>query len=264
MHAQGDIDMTTNVYDDTQNMLACDSRWTYKSAKGDITMYIDDAQFEKLEVINGIACMFAGEAEGILQWKNHLRDPHNVPEPDLEKENPADHVSIFLVEDKSGRVIFHYGHESRARLDQNGVLHYATFAGTGAVHATIIWQMSGCPLQATKHAIRSDSSCGGVVRQYNPVTGKGNLVECKGLDSVLAKLKERGIVMMSTEQSTGASDLVAMGVAEAASINPDVQQALDDLEAGRAGFSAPCDAMTKRMPTEKRLELRSVVNKYFK
>lgn len=256
--------MTTNVYDSAKNTLVCDSRWTYRSADGDTVLYVDDAQFEKMSIINGIVCMFAGEAFGIRDWKAHLCDPENVPEPDIVKENPADHVAICLVENVSGRVIFNYGHNEKVRLDQNDIPHYATFAGTGGVQAAIIWQMIGCPLQAAMHAIRSDSASGGQIRSYNPVTGKGNLVECKGLDSVLAKLKEKGVAMMSIEQNNGVNDVRAMNIAEAASINPSVQKALDDLESGRAGFSAPCDAMTTRMPTSKRLELRSVVNQYFR
>ena len=74
--------MTTNVFDGPVGLVATDSRWSIQ--RGRWLIYLDDTNFDKIELTDAAAFMFAGSAVLIEKWKLWIRsnppDASGMPE----------------------------------------------------------------------------------------------------------------------------------------------------------------------------------------
>lgn len=245
-----ELQMTTNFYDSVHNKVACDSRWTVSNDDFYFDLYVDDAGFKKIEIVDNYTFMFAGNAEVIADWKNFI---HKRPRPKDKNGLPEKrNLAILIVNNQSKQLEDAYGHSILQKFWKDGCDPLiATFAGTGGDHAAYRWATNKVEkldcIEAVKFAISKDRYSGGKVKFYDVMTGNHNITRCEGPGCLPREMEEKGMVkyhsILGTEKS----------IAEARKTDPNIDKMLRGSASRPSGFTAPCDAMY-REPSRKEAE----------
>jgi hypothetical protein len=241
--------MTTTVYDGVRKMITCDSRWSLPDERFGV-LYVDEAPFQKLEIVRDHAFVFAGKAVVINAWKIYLQARASGRALDLPT---MDGIAVLVAFLQTGALKHYYGQD----IILPDVFDPQTiFAGTGSTPAARCWEINRCPHRAVMSAMDFDVSTGGEVKFVELSSGQHNLTLCQGLNSLEKAFMEKGMVMFNR------NDVSKMPIPfkEAAAMDPAVASLFTDAEAGILGqrVQAPCDAMFKK-PTQDDVNRMSMV-----
>lgn len=246
--------MTTTIYDKAAGMITCDSRWSIPDDRFGV-LYVDDAEFSKVEIVGHRAFVFAGKANVINDWKVFLRSRSlGIPmvEPTMEG------ISALVAEIGTGTLIYYYGQDI-VLPDQSNPL--TVFAGTGSNHAARCWKANKCPQKAVSSAMMFDICTGGDIRYVELQSGKHNLSSCIGAASLDQAFLNKGMVMFNrTEIEKG-----PVPFKEAAAIDPAVAEWYKTAANGSIldEVQAPCDAIYSKPSEEDREGMRAVLKDIF-
>jgi len=228
--------MTTNVYDKTKFLLTSDSRWSIPTEFG--VIYVDDTGFDKIEVANGHAFIFAGNAAVIQQWKDYIRgskagSPLARP--------AAKGISLLVAKLGCGTFVEAYGQDISLPHKSKPMV---SFAGTGAHAAASCWLANKCGRRAIETAKARDYYSGGNVMYLELQSSNSNLRNDRDADNLPEAFLEKGNVMY-----TPGLNSTVISLDEAAKQDPRVEQWLKKIAEGSVEIQAPCDAMFNE-PTE--------------
>lgn len=221
--------MTTNVVDNVSRILASDSRWSQRW--GNYILYVDDVGFDKIEIMDSSAFVFAGKGSQIQNWKNWIRsDPKN-----LDKRPSVEDISICIIDRQNKSVAFHKG-QNIARED-------GLFAGSGSQFAYPCWLMNRNAVRSVNTAARFDPATGGEVKYFNLETGDHNLnypygsavTDIKFVDQAII---DRGMVMKITINEAASPPFKLKG---ACASNDELAEVVQKLKSGELSADAPCD-----------------------
>lgn len=233
--------MTTNVFDGHVGLVASDSRWSIQY--GRYLLYVDDAQFDKIELYGDSVFMFAGKGAVIQLWKDWIRsaptDESAMPDPDQ--------ISVSIMKRSAKSVVWTRGVHTK----REGAL----FAGSGSIFAVPCWMANKDAKRAVGTAASLDECTGGEVKYFDFSTGQHNLqyptanITIAHVDKAIL---ERGMVMDISTRRMGRPPFPLKQVAAS---NDDGE--LADLKAkvanGEIQPMAPCPgAMSEWTEDEKR------------
>lgn len=228
--------MTTNIFDGNALVMATDSRWSIK--QGSWLFYLDDTGYDKIERLNGVAVMFAGEGPKIQEYKNWI---HSKPN-DLSNMPEVKGMSVCMVDESTGCVDF----QKHQDIEENNVF----CAGTGAQSAYICWLEKKCSQTAVESAKLKDYYSGGDVKYIDFKTLKTNLAKYfpeqqLTIETISANIMKRGPAMKIHANPTGIPDLPLMKASSDASFDEqDARQRGTELVAsGQLSATAPCNGM---------------------
>ncbi len=246
--------MTTTIYDRAKGLITCDSRWSIPDDRFGV-LYVDEAEFSKIEIASGHAFVFAGKAEVIHAWKVFLKNRERgiaMAEPTM------DGISALVAELGSGNWKYYYGQDI-ALPDQANP--QTIFAGTGSSHAARCWQANRCPKKAVASAMIYDICTGGEIRYVELQSGKHNLISCRGVQSLDQAFLNKGMVMFNRNES----DKGPVPFKEAAEIDPSVAEWYKKAAGGSLldNVQAPCDAMFSKASEEDRAQMSAVLKGIF-
>ncbi len=220
--------MTTNVVDTASSMLASDSRWSFpvhSLGGGSLhaLIYVDDAEFDKIEVGPEYSFIFAGDSGLMEAWKAWHRDPNR-----LVVQRPAVGVnfSLCLIDMAKKEIKFEHGQRI------SGSDH--RFAGTGALPAYECWIVNKSATRAVDSACKRDIWSGGAVKYLDLNTRKHNVVQANVCKSINRVAEQKGMVIIM-----GQSASKAVPVADAAASDPLVREALKKVSSGSVAAQAP-------------------------
>lgn len=249
--------MTTNVYDVASGLLTSDSRWSAKD--GEWMVYVDDTKFDKIIADAQLALLFAGDLLNIAAWKNWVVAGRAAPAPmDMLNE-----TSIVIVDVATGDVVFNTDYLLWSDI---GPARHAWYGGTGAPYAKDCWEVNKCAKKAVESAIMADKYSGGTVLHFNRNTLVSNVMNSESHLSVMAQMKERGIM----KNSSGAEFKVSEVVSSDNSAEYDSAGVLDSVAKklaekvmnGSITLSAPFPGIEQPWTNEKKLELARVLERY--
>jgi hypothetical protein len=250
--------MTTNVFDGAVGMLATDSRWSVQHGRW--LKFIDDTNFDKVEIFKSTAFMFAGKGQLIQEWKNWIRT-----DPQDDSGQPAvEGISINGFDIPTKRVRYTEGksisHES------------SIFAGSGARHAVLCWRSNRDAVKSVETAKLMDPASGGAVKYYEFSTGNTNLkvvdmMSPNTIEQVDKVLALKGTYMDLTTRQSGLPPFKLSQVAASDDMGSNNDQELAQLDqklaAGELSANAPCDAMYSEWTPEAKGELKSFLGSVF-
>lgn len=224
--------MTTNIFDGTAHVMATDSRWSVKH--GDFMLYIDDVGYDKIELCNGKALMFAGYGRKIDEWKKWIRsnpqDASNMP--------GFEGMAVCMVDVASKAVDF--------SAEQDIVNSGAYCAGSGSFYAFSCWSVNRCAKKAVETAKSTDIFSGGEVKYYAFTNGENNLNYPQAqvtIEMVDKALSERGLVMNMNRNATGTPAIPFPKAAAANEQDAAVKDIRAKVASGDLSANAPCDGM---------------------
>lgn len=236
--------MTTTVYDSAKGTVSCDSRWSIPDDRFGV-LYVDEAPYQKIEIVNGHAFVFAGMAPVIHAWKLHLRAAaagHVLAEPSMIG------MAVLVAEIGSGRLKYRYQQDIELPDQTNPE---TIFAGTGSLHAARCWQVNKCPKKAVETAMMYDICTGGEVKYVELQSGRHNLIPCEGISCLDQAFLTKGMVMFNRNEH----DKGPIPFKEAAAIDPQVAEWYNKAANGSLlnDVQAPCDAVfSKPLPEDER------------
>jgi hypothetical protein len=218
--------MTTNVLDLPSSIAATDSRWSM-IIKNRWIVFVDDAEFEKIDVSYPYLSVFAGDGWLIQQWKDWMHSEKQEGPPPTERCGCM--ISVTVTDMPKGSVLFERGQQVAEEM--------ARFAGSGAFHAYEHWKRNFDAVAAVKFAMSVDMFSGGSVKFYCFSTGENNLCDTIRLNDLRRKLKTEGWRIDMN------SNAPAIKIADVLKDNEDFLAALEDAERGEGHFVAPDPAM---------------------
>ncbi|MDO8693512.1 MAG: hypothetical protein Q7J51_05390 [Sheuella sp.] len=238
--------MTTNVYDKLTGMMATDSRWSIEW--GGFLLYIDDSGFDKIELFNDCAVMFAGDSAEIEKWKRWMAinpsDLSEMPEPVK--------INVCISRESDLQVIYQY---KQSIIDETGY-----FAGTGTNYALQCWLKNRDAKKAVATATLSDHRSGGDVMYYDLKNKSSNLSS-----RVLGEADLSAQYVSAQILSRGSFMNMALGLSGSISFdqalleNPDLKEMKDMISAGTLTASAPFEGMGAPWPDEERQKLKNAM-----
>lgn len=217
--------MTTNVYDLNARTLASDSRWSFrqKDDNGAVISiaYVDDTDFDKIEIHETYSFIFAGSSKLIDDWKQWIRSPNkNV----LPRPPTIDDFSICWADNGTGEIWFEHGQKISDK--------YYRFAGTGAYPAYMCWSVNKDALRAVKSAAVGDPYSGGSVKYLNINTKKHNVNQAGLYESINQSILKKGFVMY-----TSSTQIVP--IQDAAQHDSKIKDLVSRIANGSASADAP-------------------------
>ena len=216
--------MTTNVVDTAACILASDSRWSFPvlSMTGNTHawIYVDDADFDKIEVGKDYSFIFAGSSTLMEEWKTWHRQPL------MSRPRVEDGFSLCFVNMATRNVEFEHG--------QRIVGSDHRFAGTGAYYAYQCWIINKSAKKAVESAYRDDILSGGTVKYLDLNTKNNNINAANVSKSINQKAAEKGLVMYMNQSAPKGIPLAA-----AAAGDPLVKEALKKVASGSVAAQAP-------------------------
>lgn len=230
--------MTTNVLDIVRATIATDSRWSVPLDFA--VIYVDNTGFDKIEVANGHAFMFAGNGAIIQSWKDWIRVPTRYAPQ-------VDGIALCVTRMADAVVTFEYG--------QDIVLENARFAGTGAYHAHLCWRANQCARQAVESAKAEDKLTGGQVKFIELRDGNNNLTNNGTIHTVVKDIVDRGWVMYNGKASIQLDEAIAN--------DQRVADVVRKVASGAAVPSAPCDSMYNKWNDEDKARLKAALSQVF-
>ncbi|UZZ08942.1 hypothetical protein NDO41_16225 [Ectopseudomonas mendocina] len=246
--------MTTTIYDKENGLITCDSRWSIPDNRFGV-LYVDEAEFSKVEIVNGHVFVFAGKANIISAWKYFLRAQAAgivLPEPTMAG------IAALVAELGTGTLKYYYGQDI-VLPDQSNPM--TVIAGTGSSHAARCWEANKCPKKAVSSAMMYDVCTGGEVRYVELQSGANNLNSCVGFKSLQRAFLEKGMVMFNGNQI----EKGPVPFKEAADIDPTVADWHQKIANGSVleNVQAPCDAMFSKPSDEERARMSAVLKDVF-
>lgn len=223
--------MTTNVFDGASVVVATDSRWSYRY--GNYLIYLDDTGFEKIEVVENAAFMFAGRGDRVQEWKHWLRTNPTSPE---HQPTETKGMSVCVVSKMTGTVIMSVG--------DYHVHEVSHFAGSGRDHARGCWIKNRDALKCVETAKSKDIYSGGEVKYFSVRDSKHNLYPSAPvtIQMVNNALHTRGLVM-SINDTTATPSAVPFKMA--AANDTGLEEFGKKIANGEISPSAPFDGMDR-------------------
>lgn len=223
-------------------ILASDSRWSVVLCER--VIFLDDVGFDKIELAEGHAFLFAGDAKRIQEWKTWMHSGAVATTPEPRKDG----IALLVVECDTGTVKFAFGYASE--------LPRTMYSGSGGLFATRCWAGNKSAQKAVQTASHFDVLSGGEGKFLELSTRKNNLTNTSNIDELHANFIEKGTVMYAH------SDLM-VPVKKAAANDPIVQSVVDKIASGHVSVSAPCAAMHQEWSDEDKSRLSAVLDDIF-
>lgn len=217
--------MTTNVFCKKNNVLASDSRWSYRLDRDGIPStqaiaYVDDAGFDKIAFDEDTGFLFAGPGDVIEQWRKW------VAHPAVTRPAVALNFAICMTDLATGDILMEHG--------QKVVAEQCRAAGTGAKDAYDCWVVNGDARRAVASAIKFDRLSGGSVKFLNGSDRENNVDPSVDFSSVATEFLKRGMVMYPTSSSSK-----EVALAEAAKDDPRIAELVRKVAANQLAAEAP-------------------------
>lgn len=246
--------MTTTIYDKQSGLITCDSRWSIPDDRFGV-LYVDDADFSKIEIVNNHVFVFAGRANVISAWKIFLRAQASgmrLPEPTM------DGIAALVAELGTGALKYYTGQDIEWPDSVNPT---TLITGTGSIHAARCLEVNKCPRKAVSSAMKYDLCTGGVVRYVELQSGNHNLNSCVGFKSLTQAFLEKGMVMFNGNQI----EKGPVPFKDAVAIDPAVADWHQKLSTGSVldSVQAPCDAMFNKPSAAEREGMTNVLKDIF-
>lgn len=242
--------MTTNVYDANTGFVASDSRWSVPW--GNKVVYVDDANFNKIELHKDIAFVFAGNGLKVQEWKNWIRTAPTsaIGMPD------CDGMSVCMVHVEENRVMF----AERQDIVKDG----GFFAGSGSRFAFMCWTDNRNAPKSVETAKRFDPYTGGEVKYLHFSTKDHNLhihpTAEATIQSVAEAICTRGHVMnIAADNGTN----VPFKLTELAANDAEARALQAKLASGALSPEAPCDGMYDQWTDEQKGKLVTALGEAF-
>lgn len=239
--------MTTNVFDGNAAVMATDSRWSIRHGK--YVIYLDDTGFEKIELRNQHAFMFAGNGLRIQEWKSWIRS-----DPKDDSTQPAEEgICVCVVSMDTKQVKF----SVKQDVEREG----GFFAGSGSTYAVPCWLVNKDAKRAVDTAKQSDIFSGGEIKFFNFATGAHNLGYPSGditIQMVVEAINKRGLAMTTNVNSTQ-----PFPFAVAANDNPELAEIRQKIANGELSANAPCDGMYNEWTKEEKSSLKRALGDVF-
>ncbi len=218
--------MTTNVFCKKSNVLASDSRWSYRiDDRLHTTLavaYVDDTGYDKIAFDQDTGYIFAGPGPVIDRWRTWVLSPAQM----LEKRPAvATDFSVCMVDSESGEILMEHGQKVRDE-------HCRT-AGTGAKPAYDCWMVNSDAQRAVATAMTQDWWSGGQVK-FLSGSRKHNLNLTADFASIAQTFLAKGMVMYPASSSKRSVPL-----AQAANDDPRIQNLVDKVKSGQLSAEAP-------------------------
>jgi len=242
--------MTTNVFDGRVGSIATDSRWSVQ--RGRWLLYLDDTNFDKVEIFKTTAFMFAGKGRLIEQWKLWIRS-----EPaDDSGQPPVEGISINGIDMETSAIRYAEG---------KSITHESSiFAGSGALHAVRCWAANRDARRSVETAKQFDPATGGEVKYVDFKTKQHNLgsniFAPSTIDDIDRAVATRGSIMDIGTLKTGA---IPFKLSELAANNAEIKQIQADIAAGKLSAEAPCEAMYSEWTPEEKGKLKAFLGDVF-
>ena len=230
--------------------MATDSRWSIRS--GNYVVYLDDTGFEKIEICNNYAIMFAGNGGRIQEWKNWIRSNPT----DNTNKPPEEGICVCIADMDTKEVI--------EKLKQTILPGGGYFAGSGEKFAAACWIKNNCAKKSVETAKSVDIFSGGEVKYYNFADGDNNLnlnhpVNVATIQMVDSAIHKRGLVM--TINNTG---LQSKSIVSAANDNLEIADIRSQIAAGDLSANAPSNGMYEEWTSDEKQRLDNAFAKIFK
>jgi hypothetical protein len=242
------LGMTTNVFCKKSNVLASDSRWSFKITDqiGDTEIrstaaiaYVDDTGYDKICYDRDTGYIFAGPGLVIESWKNWVASPD---QDSIKRPAVALDFSMCMVDLESSEIIDEHGQKVR---DTN-----CRMAGTGAKHAYSCWAVNQNAELAVKSAIKSDFFSGGEVKTlHGSNISKSRISLSLDFSLINQQFLQRGKVMYASNQHT-------IPLSQAAMNDPRIQSLVNRVASGQSYAEAPSgyDSVVWTPADEQRLD----------
>lgn len=218
--------MTTNVFCKKKNVLASDSRWSFriddKLSTTLVIAYVDDTGYDKIALDEDTGFIFAGPGHAIDRWRTWALSPNQalLPRPPVETD-----FAICMTDLESGDILMEHGQKISDE--------FCRTAGTGAFPAYECWKVNFDAKTAVESAKKVDLSSGGDVKFLSCGDRKHNLSFAASFDSIAAQFLHKGMVMYP------ASSHNAVPIAQAANDDPRVASLVSKVKSGQASAEAP-------------------------
>lgn len=235
-----DANVTTNVFDAKNKILASDSRWSIGTDFAII--YVDDTDFDKVAIGRDLSFTFAGNAQKIGEWKKWLTSTARM----VQEFPSPEGISICAVEMVNFEMVFKRGQQE---------VEDAFFAGTGTEPASVCWKSNKDARRSVETAKMIDRYSGGNVKYFEMLHNSHNLSEQVTYECSIEKLKERGIVMYHQQQQT-------VSLKEASANDPRVAAITSKIMSGEVSLNAPCPSVHTNWSEQEKESLKNVLSKY--
>ncbi|KWO62589.1 hypothetical protein [Burkholderia territorii] len=227
-------------------LLTSDSRWSIELGTTKIA-FVDDAGFDKIEIVGDHAFLFAGDSMGIDLWKKYI---HGGGGPNIP---PLDGIALFALNVVSQDIVISYGQDIAL---PNASELMASFAGSGARHAAKCWEVNRCGRRAIDTAKSLDIYTGGTTRFVDIATRENNLLNDIDVTHLGKQFLDKGMIMYLKAQTI-------RPIAAAAADDQEVKDLCDKIAQGSISLSAPCDAMLMKPTKEDEERVRAGMLKIF-
>lgn len=232
--------MTTNVLDLEHDIATSDSRWSIQLP--DAILFVDDTGFDKIFEHNGFLLVFAGTANLIQIWKNHISDPETSGIPPTDANGMSIAISITNLD--NGSVVFEHR--------QAAVYENVRFAGSGASYAEQCWFSNFCARRAVESASAFDVCTGGSVKYYS-FSGENNIDMTTTVKAIHESMMKEGLIMYKKQVCS------PVPISEAAQQDPSLKKIMDDLATGKASMCAPFPNMHQPMSLQEKRSLEKAI-----
>ncbi|MEM5276693.1 hypothetical protein VSR17_16835 [Cupriavidus taiwanensis] len=245
--------MTTNVFDGAAGVIATDSRWSWKF--GNYVVYLDDTGFDKIQVLEDLVIMYAGDGRMVEAWRNYLgASPRELAKQPAETKE----VSVCMIDAKTGHFVKSAGGVYR-------LFETSRFGGSGGSYACSCWMQNRDAMRAVDTAKRVDPFSGGDVKFVDVRGKKSNLSVVHPTKPVtIAMVNEavhkRGLVMSINNNSTILGTPVPFQVA--AANDRGLEEFGEQIATGGLAPSAPFDGMEREWTAIEKQELNEALSRY--
>lgn len=235
--------MTTNVFCKKNNVLASDSRWSYRPLDDGVAVtraiaFVDNAGYDKMAFDIDTGYMFAGPLDVIAKWREWALSPNQqiMPRPAV-----APDFAVCMTDLTSGDIFMEHGQKVSDT--------FCRMAGTGAKHAYECWAVNQDAMRAVESAAKADVFSGGNVKFLMDGGRSHNLDFSVPVGAIRDEFLKRGMVMYIDERK-------AIPVHEAAKNDPRIGNLLDAVIKGQLSAEAPSglDPVVWTPSDEKRLD----------
>lgn len=217
--------MTTNVFCKKNNVLASDSRWSFKLREnGQVfaVAYVDDTGYDKIVYDEDTGYIFAGPGDVIERWRQWAMSPN---QPVLKRPAVADDFAICMTDLETGEILMEHG-QKVSDAD-------CRTAGTGAKPAYDCWTVNKDARRAVQSATKHDHLSGGTVKFLIGANRSNNLDLTIPVGAVNECFLTKGMVMYVNSHQQ------PVPVAQAASSDPRIADVLKKAASGEVSAEAP-------------------------
>lgn len=218
--------MTTNVFCKKKNILASDSRWSFKPINDRVAAtfavaYIDNTGYDKIVYDGDTGFIFAGSIDVIDKWRDWVISPL---QQSLKRPDVADDFSICMTDLDTGDILYEHGQKVSGE--------FCRMAGTGAKAAYECWDVNGDAKTAVISATKADVFSGGEVKYLEGGNRKNNLNFTVSKLFIKEQFLKKGMVMYTATNQ-------APIPLEQAKSDPRIQQLVSAIEKDTISAEAP-------------------------